>query len=120
MKEALLVGVGGFLGAVCRYGISTWMQRWTMTFPWATMSINILGCVLIGALMPLVEGRPGWLLFLIPGLLGGFTTFSAFGHETHKLVQVGTPGLAVAYVVASVGLGLLGVWTGRILGVWIK
>jgi CrcB protein len=116
MKEFLLVGAGGFLGAISRYGVSVLMQRWTGSFPWATLSINVLGCLLIGFLMPMVEGRPPWLLFVIPGLLGGFTTFSAFGHETHKLAQGGTTSLAVLYVLASVGLGLAAVWLGRGLG----
>lgn len=120
MREFLLVGMGGFLGAAARYGVSVAMQGLTLAFPWATLSINVLGCFLIGALMPHVEDRRLWLIFVVPGILGGFTTFSAFGHETMKLVQVGTPLLAALYVVASVGLGLGAVWTGRFLGLMLK
>ena len=116
MRELLLVGAGGFLGAAARYGVSLAMARWTLTFPWATLAINVLGCFLIGLLMPLVEARPYWLAFVVPGLLGGFTTFSAFGHETWKLVQNGTPVLAAVYVAASVGVGLSAVWLGRFFG----
>jgi CrcB protein len=120
MREFLLVGTGGFLGAVVRYGVSLAMQAWTQTFPWATLCINVLGCLLIGALMPMVETRPQLLLFVVPGLLGGFTTFSAFGHETWKLVQDPGPILALIYVLASVGLGLGAVWLGRAAGGWLK
>ena len=113
MTKLLLAGAGGFLGSVLRYGISLLMVPWTVKFPWATLSINVLGCFLIGLLVPLVEGKPEWLVFVVPGVLGGFTTFSAFGHETHKLVQAGTPLLAGVYVLASVGAGLAAVWLGR-------
>lgn len=120
MREFLLVGAGGFLGAVLRYGVSLGMLRWCGAFPWATLSINVLGCLLIGALMPAVEGKPYWLLFLVPGLLGGFTTFSAFGHETWRLVQNGTPVLAAVYVAGSVVAGLGAVWLGRLMSPMLK
>ena len=113
LYKALAVGSGGFVGAVCRYLISTAMERYTGTFPWATLGINVLGCLLIGLLHPFVKDRELLLVFLVPGLLGGFTTFSAFGHETHGLVQREAPGLAAIYVAASVLLGLGAVWLGR-------
>ena len=120
MRDFMLVGAGGFLGAALRYAVSLGMLRWSGTFPWATMTINIVGCLMIGLVMPAVEGRPGWLLFLVPGILGGFTTFSAFGHETWKLVQNGTPALAGVYVAASVGIGLGAVWLGRLMSPMLK
>jgi CrcB protein len=113
MTKLLLAGAGGFLGSVARYGVSILLLPWCGRFPWATLGINVLGCFLIGLLMPWVEGRPEWLVFIISGILGGFTTFSAFGHETHKLAQGNSPFLAVLYVAASVGLGLAAVWGGR-------
>lgn len=116
MTKLLLVGAGGFLGSVLRYGLSTLMAPWTSTFPWATLGINVAGCFLIGLLMPWAEGRPDGMVFVITGILGGFTTFSAFGHETHRLATGNSPFLAAAYVVASVGLGLAAVWIGRGLG----
>ena len=116
MREFLLVGAGGFVGAAARYGVSLAMQRWTGTFPWATLSINVAGCFLIGFLMPAVEHRPSAFLFVVPGILGGFTTFSAFGYETLKLTQAGRPVLAAIYVLASVGVGLGAVWAGRFMG----
>src|ERR1051325_10409412 len=120
MRDVLLVGAGGFLGASLRYAVSLGLLRWSGTFPTATLAINVAGCLLIGLLMPAVEGRPPWLLFLVPGILGGFTTFSAFGHETWKLVQNGTPALAAVYVAASVTLGLGAVWLGRALSPILK
>lgn len=113
MREFLLVGAGGFLGAAVRYGVSQALAPWTGTFPWATFSINVAGCFLIGLVMPWVEQRPLWLAFVVPGLLGGFTTFSAFGHETWRLVDGGRAVLAGIYVLASVATGLGAVWLGR-------
>lgn len=119
MRELLLVGTGGFIGAALRYGISQAMTPWSQKFPVATLSINVLGCLLIGLVTPAVEGKY-WLLFLVPGILGGFTTFSAFGLETWKLVQGGTPVLAALYVASSVLLGLGAVWAGRGMGQFLK
>lgn len=116
MTKLLLAGAGGFLGSVLRYGISVLLLPWCGTFPWATLSINVAGCFLIGLLMPVLEGRPDGLVFVVTGVLGGFTTFSAFGHETHRLAQGSNPWLAPVYVAASVGLGLAAVWLGRGLG----
>jgi len=113
MRELLLAGAGGFLGAAARYGLSMAMKPWTASFPWATLAINLLGCFLIGLLTPLVGQRPAWFVFVIPGILGGFTTFSAFGYETLKLAEAGRGLLAAVYVVASVGLGLAAVWGAR-------
>jgi len=108
----LLAGTGGFVGAVCRYGISVLLKPQSEAFPWATLGINVLGCFLIGLLQPMLR-REELLVFVVPGILGGFTTFSAFGHETYELVRRESPGLAVAYVAASVVLGLAAVWLGR-------
>jgi CrcB protein len=113
MRDLLLAGAGGFLGAAARYGLGMALKPWTTSFPWHTLAINLLGCFLIGLLSPLVGHRPSWLIFVIPGILGGFTTFSAFGYETVKLAEGGRGLVAVVYVVASVGLGLLAVWGAR-------
>jgi len=111
LLKLLLAGAGGFVGAAARVGISHLVAS-----PWATLGINVLGCLGIGLLHPVVKDREALLFFLIPGVLGGFTTFSAFGHETHELVRRGAPGLAALYVAASVFLGLGAVWVGRIRG----
>jgi CrcB protein len=113
MREFLLVGAGGFIGASLRFAVSLAMQRWTGTFPWATLSINVTGCFLIGLLMPVVEQKPlAWAL-VVPGILGGYTTFSSFGYETWRLAEGGRGVLGALYVAASVGLGLAAVWGGR-------
>jgi CrcB protein len=113
MTKLLLAGAGGFLGSAMRYGITVLMAPWTMTFPWSTLLINVVGCFLIGLLLPFLEGKPEGLIFVVTGILGGFTTFSAFGHETHRLAQGTAPWMAVVYVAASVGAGLAAVWIGR-------
>jgi len=118
MKELLLVGLGGFLGSIARYKISTLLLAQTLRqgFPLGTLCVNILGCFLIGILAGLdlrlnSLGQHGKLL-LITGLLGGFTTFSAFGLETMALMKRQQIGMAVGNIVLSVCLGLLAVWLG--------
>ena len=106
MRELLLVGAGGFMGAALRYGVSLAMQRWTGTFPWATLSINVAGCFLIGLLMPVVEQRPLWLALVVPGLLGGFTTVSAWAGQTRDLAAGGHGVVAGAYLALTLAAGL--------------
>ncbi len=92
MVQILIVGMGGFVGAILRYGLSGWIHRFTNSgFPYGTLAVNIIGCLLIGVLMGLVEYRPilspGLRLFLTIGLLGSLTTFSTFGYETFELLR---------------------------------
>ena len=114
----LLVGLGGFAGAVARYLLGGWVLHHTFSakFPWSTFAINLLGCLVIGVLSSLAE-RLEWLspsmrLLLLTGLLGGFTTFSAFGLETVLLLRRGEPWIAAAYVLASVLACIFAVWLG--------
>ncbi len=121
MWEALSVGCGGFIGAVARWGLASWVQRLSGgSFPFGTFAANILGCLFIGLIFALVEARPDWSphvrLFLMVGLLGAFTTFSTFGHETFDLLRSGSWGLALLNVLGSATLGLLAVMAGRWLG----
>jgi CrcB protein len=121
VTKLLLVGVGGLLGSVARYGVSLLGSRLGgASFPWGTLAVNLVGCLMVGGLIPFLapEGPMGerGRLFLVAGVLGGFTTFSAFGLETQALAQRGQPGLAALYVVLSVGLGLGAVWAGKALG----
>lgn len=117
----LLVGAGGFIGSVLRYLGSTAAQSLVpgSALPIGTLAVNVTGCLLIGALSQLAEARelftPDHRAFLLTGLLGGFTTFSAFGHETLKLFRGGQLAFAVGNVAAQVGLGLLAVWLGMSL-----
>jgi CrcB protein len=103
----LLVAAGGALGSVLRYAVSVLMvASLGASFPWGTLAVNVLGSTAIGAMAALgVEG--GWRLLLVTGLLGGFTTFSAFSLETALLWERAW-WLALVYVLASVVLGLAG------------
>lgn len=111
MTRFLLVASGGALGAVARYAVSLLAVRWP-GFPVATLAVNVAGCLAIGALGSSLTSESA-RLFLLTGLLGGFTTFSAFGLETQSLASGGKPGLAALYVALSVGAGLGAVWIGK-------
>lgn len=93
------VMIGGALGAGARYGVGLALAR--PGFPWATLAVNLLGGLLMGLLAARAPTE-GWRLFLGVGLLGGFTTFSAFSLDTLKLLQSGQTALALTYVLASV------------------
>ena len=118
MTNLLLVGAGGFLGAVVRYLLGGWILHHSMAakFPWGTFAVNLLGCLVIGVLSGVAERFDtfgyGARLFLFTGLLGGFTTFSAFGLETIFLMRRGEWFFAALYVGASVVLCLFAVWVG--------
>jgi len=114
----LLVGLGGFAGAVARYSLGGWLLQHTLSakFPWSTFAVNVLGCLLIGLLAGLAERlewfTPPMRLVLLTGLLGGFTTFSAFGLETVHLLRRGEPWIAACYASASVVVCTFAVWIG--------
>jgi CrcB protein len=116
MQWALVFGFGG-LGAVMRVAIGAALGP--RAFPWATLLVNFAGCLAIGALHEWLSAHvalsPLWRPALIGGLLGGFTTFSAFGLETWQLLQSGRAAAAVLYVLASVALGSAGVAAGIVL-----
>jgi CrcB protein len=113
----LLIGLGGSLGALARYGVSFWIQeRVAGAFPYGTFVVNITGCLIMGLVMTrLNEGGPvsvNWR-FLVPvGFIGGYTTFSSFEFETFRLMGQGLPLAALGYVVSSVVLGYLALWIG--------
>jgi len=111
MKLILAIGTGSFIGGIFRYLISQFFQtRYLTTFPFGTLVVNILGCFLIGIVFSLsVKGNisQDWRIFLATGVLGGFTTFSAFSNETIGLLRYGHLSQAIAYVLSSVLLGLL-------------
>lgn len=112
MTAWLMVGLGGAFGACARFALSGWLLPYTLQekFPWPTFSVNVLGCLIAGALFALGEKyhvfSPNLRLFLFTGILGGFTTFSAFGIETLFLVRRGDFMIAGAYVSLSVFCGL--------------
>ena len=125
MKAALihaaLVGFGGFIGALARYGLSGLVQRSSQlaTFPYGTMAVNLLGCLVIGVIAGLVESRklfsPEFRVFALIGILGGFTTFSTFGYETFAMIRSEEYLPAAANVAIHVILGLTLVWLGYVL-----
>lgn len=116
MKILLIIGLGSFLGGVLRYMISVSIQtRFLATFPYATLSVNIIGCLIIGILLGLSERiflSNEVKLFLATGLLGGFTTFSAFSAETIALFRLGHMTSAFTYIAMSMCLSLLATFVG--------
>ena len=121
MIKLLLIGTGGFIGSILRYLISGSVQAasQSIAFPYGTLAVNVIGCFLIGFLSELAESRslfsPETRVFLIVGILGGFTTFSAFGNETLNLLRDGERALAMMNVSAQILFGLGAVWLGYIL-----
>ena len=119
--SALLVGSGGFIGAVMRYGMSGLVQGGAplSTFPWGTLAVNLLGCLLIGLLAGLIDSRqlfsPEVRMFLLIGVLGGFTTYSTFGYEAVALLRDAEFLRAGAYLGVHVFAGIGLVWTGYVL-----
>lgn len=117
MKLLLLACAGGALGAGARYLVYAEVNRfWGAAFPWATLTVNVVGSLLIGALAALLlERLPdsiGLRVFLITGILGGFTTFSAYSLDFVALIERGSPGSAVLYAASSVVLSILACWAG--------
>jgi len=114
MNPVFQVALGGAMGATARYGVNrAAVAAFGPGFPWATLIVNVAGSFLMGALA-VVLSRLGnaWAPLLMTGVLGGFTTFSAFSLDTLLLWQRGTQGTAAAYVAASVGLSLLAIVAG--------
>lgn len=104
----ILVGLGGFLGAISRYAVALVLPA--SGFPWGTLIVNVLGCAAI-ALLSFTKNPlpPNVLLFLIPGFLGAFTTFSAFGLETVRLLQSQQWTLAAINIFLNLFLGLVSI-----------
>jgi CrcB protein len=118
LVNSVVVGSGGFVGALARYGLSGLVHRQIpMTaFPYGTLVVNLLGCLLIGVLAGLADSRQlfgsEFRLFALIGVLGGFTTFSTFGYETVVLLRDAEYLRAATNVSVHVILGLTLVWLG--------
>lgn len=119
MLSIFLVFVGGGIGAALRHGVNVSAAAWFGTgFPWGTIIVNIVGSFVIGALAAwfAFRGDAMWTqplrLFLATGILGGFTTFSAFSLDFALLFERGEIGQGIAYVLASVALSLAAVFAG--------
>jgi len=109
------IAIGGALGAPARYGIGEAVHVSPGTFPWATFAINVTGCLVIGLVAVVLANRiehPLVRPFLVTGFLGAYTTFSTFAVDVDVLGKDGHVGIAAAYVVASVAIGLAAVVTG--------
>jgi fluoride exporter len=120
MLKYLVIGAGGFAGAITRFAVATWIgQRWGRSFPLGTFAINVSGSFLIGLLMYLLTEKlmvnPQWRLFLVVGFLGAYTTFSTFEYETGKLVKDSEWVLATLNVGGSVIAGFIALKAGEIL-----
>jgi CrcB protein len=118
IAKITIVMAGAALGGAARYVVATLLTaKLAGRFPWGTFAVNVTGCFLIGLLATILAERasPPWALFLVTGILGGYTTFSAFGWETVQLTRQGEHGLALAYALGSVACGYAGVWLGVLL-----
>jgi CrcB protein len=117
IKNILLVGLGGGLGSMARYCCQRWItMNYLSSFPWGTFAVNIIGCFLIGIFWGLsfrsFQGNENWKLFLMTGLCGGYTTFSAFTLEGIGLIKEQKMFLFFSYIAASVILGLAATFAG--------
>lgn len=117
MQTWLVVGLGGFLGSVCRYGLSLLPLSAKVGFPVITLLINGLGCfgigVAVGAASRAWGADSAGVLFLRVGFMGGFTTFSTFALELNALLEGGRLAAGAAYVLLSVTLGLAALLAGK-------
>jgi CrcB protein len=125
MATILYVALGGALGSVSRYLLGTWAQTISKSidFPYGTLTVNLIGCFVIGFLSQLAEGRGAFTsesrMLVFIGVLGGFTTFSSFGNDTINLLRDGEAFNALVNVGANVIVGLFLVWLGRASAYWI-
>ena len=117
----LLLFAGGGLGSLLRFALATLVDtRAGPPFPWGTLAVNVAGCFLIGLVATLADARslltPPLRLFLVAGVLGGFTTFSTFGMETWRLIEDGELVSALLNPLASMGFGMIALIAGVLIG----
>ena len=117
--RTLYVFLGGGLGASIRYGLGLWISsRTNISFPWGTFVINVTGSFLIGLILGWLVQSPasiGWRVFIVVGVLGGYTTFSSFAMETVNLLRERSYMYAASYLFGTCILGLAACWTGVII-----
>lgn len=117
VKMLFLVGSGGFLGSVCRFLVQEWFVKATgSTFPWGTITANVLGSLIIGIVYAIVDKQGLFSqeirLLVAVGFCGGFTTFSSFALDKFNMIKLGEFFPLMAYVSLSIILSLLMVWVG--------
>jgi CrcB protein len=119
MKTILMVGFGGFLGSLARYGSTLWITRiFPSILPLGTFFVNLTGCLLIGIVIQATENNgqsSAWRLLLATGFCGGFTTFSAFAQENLRLIQEGHYLHFIFYTLLSVSGGILAALAGCLI-----
>lgn len=120
MVRALLIGGFGFIGTLARYYLQGFTQRLSGgTFPYGTLAVNVLGCLIVGFAATLTLERvainPAWRSAILIGFCGGFTTFSALAYETFELVRTGDPWRGMLNLAAHMVLGMAAVWAGYAL-----
>ena len=121
MQKTIFIALAGLVATLLRYWLSGFVSRqYGETFPWGTLVVNLIGCLLTGAAFFLTEERfvvsPTVRTVILIGLLGGFTTFSAYGLQTFTLLRDGDIGLAILNMIVSNILGLSMVWMGYVVG----
>jgi CrcB protein len=121
MMQMLAIAVGGAIGSVLRYAVSTGIYSVAgRSFPYGTLTVNVVGSLLMGLLFVMLIDRAGipeiWRMALLVGLLGAFTTFSTFSIETLNLLQSGDYTRAMANIMLSIILCLVATWIGLKLG----
>ena len=121
MGKILVAGLGGFVGSAARFWIATETYRILgQDFPYGTLVVNVIGCFLIGFLMMFFEERfvvnPDLRIFLIVGILGGFTTFSSFSYETLSLIREGSYAAGTTNILCSLLSCLGATWLGGLTG----
>lgn len=120
LNKIAIVMAGAALGGAARYVVATVIaERFVSRYPWGTFTVNMTGCFLIGLISTILMDRiaqpANWQLFLVTGILGGYTTFSAFGWETVQLTRQTEHLLALMYALGSVVCGYLTVWLGVVI-----
>ena len=118
--KILIIGLGGFIGAVMRYSISGWVHRLVGSgLPYGTLAVNILGSFILGFFLLLAEERftisPEWRNFIAVGMMGALTTFSTFSFETYMLLQENLYGQVALNIGLNVVLTIAAVWAGMAL-----
>jgi CrcB protein len=121
MQKTIFIAFAGAAGTLLRYWLAGVVSRqYGEAFPWGTMAVNLIGCLAAGAVFSLTEERlllsPTARTVILVGLLGGFTTFSAYGLQTFALLRDGEFGFAMLNVITSNVLGVSMVWLGYVLG----
>ena len=120
MQKYLLIALGGGLGSIARYWVSTTIAgRVGMRFPFGTLVVNLTACLVIGFALTWLGGRaevnPAWRYLVAVGFIGAYSTFSTYEWETLSTLRSGAFALASLYAVGSLGLGLAATWCGAAL-----